>query len=525
MSHQAQYNHWNPYTEEYYLYSWLTTIDMGGKAANITNAHSIGTGTVDTTQESLDLYINEFGNFNAYSYLSPTEDVYYYVSPKARVRMGNTTGGVNTSCLLQLQFLNESTGIWGQSGEVALGGGSGLTQYTSLYFCSWVSSNAPLKSKLFVIGRRYDDPTKWDYEWAEMSMTTPNWYTEARKGNNYPDDEPEYDDGTDDGTDTIPIPGQPTYGILSSHMVHAYVMSEGDMVSLAAQLWDTGPGGFITAIGKFFNDPAQAIISTHIVPVSPAVSSLQVPLSIGNWSSTVAANYITNEYKLYDCGTLRLDGLWGSYLDYRASVDIYLPFIGVKTLAVEDVMNARLTLKYWINVITGTCEAYISVQKTKRGDSRDILNSLVYQFSGNCITRVPVTGADYSAQVTGALNAIASVANGIAGGSPSTIISGAFGAADSMLDMKPSYRINGTIAGDASLLTSFTPYLIVSYPNAVLPSSFERDEGRSAQLSRKISGLINTGFTQFEAVILNGINCTDAERDEIEQILKEGIIL
>lgn len=501
------------------------SIEIRGAGIQQLGTNDFGSYTIDTTNESLALYA-EIGdaNFVPSSLAQYSDDTDIYFSDKARIRIKATnTGFYNVS----LQYWSKAANMWAGSGEIS----AAFSDYTVVYYTHFIYSQNPLRAKLVMLGRRASNPALWDLIWTWSALTPDNFFTNLQ-ASSFPDDGPEYDPGLpDDDTHDIGFPDEPKYGLLSTHMCHAYLMTESKMVTLATQLWDISSTGFIATIGKFYGSPAEAILGINIVPVVPSVPASEVQLNIGNWvSSSLTAPRILSDYVTYDCGTVTLNGNYGTYLDYTdTSVEIFLPFIGIKSLAIEDVMNSQLHLKYRFDVLTGACVACISVKKTGKGENRDVLDSVIYHFEGNAAMQSPISAADYTQRIqavigmiSGTVNGISEIASGhIAEGSSAALSSQVSGLANA----KHSYRINGHLAADTGMMGSLTPFIILTRPNARKPSSFDRDKGRSSKLTGKIGSMTDYGFTKFSDVIMTGITCTDAEKDEIYRILKEGIIL
>lgn len=67
------------------------------------------------------------------------------------------------------------------------------------------------------------------------------------------------------------------------------------------------------------------------------------------------------------------------------------------------------------------------------------------------------------------------------------------------------------------------PYLIISRPQTAMAQNFETLSGYPSNTYTKLSAC--TGFTQVKFVHVENLNATDAEKQEIEQLLKEGVIL
>lgn len=86
--------------------------------------------------------------------------------------------------------------------------------------------------------------------------------------------------------------------------------------------------------------------------------------------SEVIKDEIINAY----CGNISVEEYYGNVFDYEGftTAKIYLPFIGFKTLDINNIMNSKLYLYYRLNIITGKI---VTILKTdKRGK--------IYTFDG-----------------------------------------------------------------------------------------------------------------------------------------------
>jgi hypothetical protein len=81
----------------------------------------------------------------------------------------------------------------------------------------------------------------------------------------------------------------------------------------------------------------------------------------------------------------------------------------------------------------------------------------------------------------------------------------------------------GAYTGPAAFMGCEYPYLILTQPIQVMPDNYARYEGFPCYQTYKLSRL--SGYTKCESVIDNTVSATDAEKDEIERLLKEGVIL
>lgn len=342
-----------------------------------------------------------------------------------------------------------------------------------------------------------------------------------------PDPEPAGSDDTstpggghgnyDNTSDPIDFPSLPNGGALESGAVNAYLISKQSLQTIIGKLWSNSIFDILTMWQKSITDPMDAIVSLHAVPVIPSITTAK-NVVIGNFDTEVPTPTITSQYVEVDCGTLNIKEYWGSALDYSpyTKAEIFLPFIGVKDVSIEDVMNSVLHIKYHVDILTGDCIAFIKCGL-----------SVLYHFTGNCRMTIPL-----SSKTTDALqNTIGETGKLLTGAA----MMGATGGAALAAGMTISSAANvasskirtgrtGDISGSASLMDSFTPYVIIHRPVQSLAKDYNKFKGYPSNITRKLSTL--SGYTEVEHIHLQGIpNATDEEMNEIVRLLKQGVII
>lgn len=321
----------------------------------------------------------------------------------------------------------------------------------------------------------------------------------------------------DNTSDPVDFPTLPNGGALESGAVNAYLISKQSLQTIMGKLWSNSIFDILTMWQKSITDPMDAIVSLHAIPVTPSITTANNVI-IGNFDTEVPTPTITSQYVEVDCGTLNISEYWGSALDYSpyTKAEIYLPFVGVKDVAIEDVMNATIHIKYHIDILTGDCIAFIKCGL-----------SVLYHFTGNCRMTIPL-----SSKTTDALqNTIGETGKLLTGAA----MMGATGGAALAAGMTISSAANvasskirtgrtGDISGSASLMDSFTPYVIIHRPVQSLAKDYNKFKGYPSNITRKLSTL--SGYTEVEHIHLQGIpNATDEEMNEIVRLLKQGIII
>lgn len=353
-----------------------------------------------------------------------------------------------------------------------------------------------------------------------------------------PSDPPIPGDG-DTSSDPIPNPpAKPTFNVTNTGFVVVYNPSVTEIRQLAYFMWS---GDFTDLIKKMFASPFEAIISLKML-FCPITAGSSQTVWLGNVETDVTMAKVTDQFTDVDLGTININEFFGSFADYApfTKIQIYLPFIGFKDLNVDEVMNSQLHLRYRIDVYTGACIAYLTVTKTIKSTN---LNSILYQFDGNCAMEIPFTSNDNSRYVAAIMNSVASSALSLANTSgytmpiagkgfnqkaiPSTFELGSLApVANGMLDImsaKPNVQRAGSLSGAVSAMALKQPYLIIHRPIAQMPADYQKYLGIPLNLTRQLANV--TGYTIVSQVFMSSELATDREIAMITEVLKNGVIL
>ena len=282
--------------------------------------------------------------------------------------------------------------------------------------------------------------------------------------------------------------------------------------AFGAWLWSDN---FVDQIKKLFNDPMQAIIGLHKVYATPATNGAQT-IKVGYLDSGVSANAVSNQYTTIDCGTVSLPEYFHNVFDYSpyTQVNLYLPFIGIVPLDNADVMRSSIHIVYHVDVLSGACLAEVKV-------TRDGAGGTLYQYTGNASVTLPISSGSYM----GIVSSIASIAGGIAG----TIASGGAAlpmiasAAGSALNARTKVEHSGSFSGNAGAMGGKIPYLIISRPQIALADNYRHYIGKPSNFTSTLGSC--HGYTEVIECHLENVNATNSELDEIDALLKGGVIV
>lgn len=332
--------------------------------------------------------------------------------------------------------------------------------------------------------------------------------------------------GDFDGTsDPIDFPSLPTLSAADTGFITLFNPSTSQLRSLANYMW-SNPLFDLDAWKKIFADPMDAILGLSIVPVNVPSGGSGV-VTVGNISTGISMTKASAQFVEVDCGSINVKEYWGAYLDYApyTKCELHLPYCGTHPIDVDDIMGKSVHIKYHIDILSGGCCAYV-----KCG------NSVLYEFAGQCAASIPITGDDWTNVINGVMQIAASVGSMVATGGLAAPVTqsnlpASIGKAvaidanigSTIMSMKPSIEKSGSLGGVGGMLAVQKPYLILTRPKQALPSRQNHYTGYPSFITQRLSSL--SGYTQIEHVHLENVPATSAELDEIELLLKGGVLL
>lgn len=348
-----------------------------------------------------------------------------------------------------------------------------------------------------------------------------------------PASEPEgYDGGSFDyHSDVIDMPSKPQ-SVLSLGFVNVYKCAANALVDFGAELfpeiqWPTSLSDVGEVLAAFSDSVWNSklidyVISVHCVPGNVAASTTLVDIKVGARTMTgIMAHKITDEYFDFDFGTLHTDAIYKNFVDQMCEAQLYLPFYGFISLRPEQWNGGDISVKYRINVIDGSFTAFVFSKPAK---SEMDTPGLIGQYGGSCVVHLPVSSLSYSSMFSGMIGGATQAALGVASGTMTTAVSGAMTASGAVGggmvggDSKMSNSYNAS----SSFMTRRRPYLLVSAPIPSFSTRYNIECGLPTNQSMVLGTL--TGLVKASNPILDGIPCTDNEREKIRAALASGLI-
>lgn len=329
-------------------------------------------------------------------------------------------------------------------------------------------------------------------------------------------------------SDPIPIPPEPTLSAANTNFIRLYNPTLSELQSLANYMWSDLFD--LNSFKKIFSDPISCILGLSIVPVAIRNGGIS-SVVLGNIDTEVQMNRALSQYETVDCGSLTISEYWGAYLDYSpyTKFELYLPYIGTRPISADDIMGKIISVIYRVDILSGSCVAYVKCD-----------NSVLYSFIGQCSSSIPITGNDWTNVINGALNIAGAVGTLVATGgfsAPAQIAGTAAGTAyqakhlmstgasiaQNVMSMKPQIEKSGSLSGTGGMLGVQKPYLIITRPRQALPARQNHYLGYPSFVTVRLGDV--SGYTEIDAIHLENIPATSDELNEIERLLKGGVIL
>lgn len=349
-----------------------------------------------------------------------------------------------------------------------------------------------------------------------------------------------------------------------------YLMTSGELGILGEYLWADELGLQVakTLISLLYGDPVQTVISCVSYPfnLSSFTSSSSVSFFWGGHDSGLSFNALNQNSFSIDWGTIFISEFWGNFLDYspHTQMQLYLPWgTGFVSIDPNDIMNAGFGLSG-----TGTLSVKTNIDLSRGMCVHNVIanNTVIGSYSGSCGRQIPITGSDYASKqvamagaaigtmIAGAVSAglganAATSGQNIFGEAPSDInrrfmterslradrfdsefaavgrqaIRPAIASAAALAVSPPSVSRSGSFQEGAGSLSIQEPYLIISRPKMSIPEGYGHYYGYPSNITSVLGNL--TGYTEVGSIHIEGIPATSKEIEEIEMLLKGGVIL
>ena len=365
-----------------------------------------------------------------------------------------------------------------------------------------------------------------------------------------------------------PIPADPnTYnGSMGTGFVTAfatattrYNIRTNDFIALTDKLWDAMALATPDNITNYSLDtfltsnPIDSIVNLKWFPISESMSiGKAIKVKLGKYDTGINA-YAAQISILKDCGNVVVYPVSGhgvaNWIDKLTKITLYLPFCGSLNLDPETYMGRSVNVEYAIDLITGSCSAYVSYIAD---NGQRVITDIA---SGTCGIDCPVTGIQHATldsqlynateqlkgmRVNNAINGLTSVMglsdvankgiNGISdalktGGTIYNALQSESVAEYNLHHTQTPIKMIGTSSAMTGAMCELRPTIIFERP--VIPpiddSAYAHVCGYACCEPTTIANL--SGYAEFASVDLSGFEATAEEKNMIANALRGGVYL
>lgn len=324
----------------------------------------------------------------------------------------------------------------------------------------------------------------------------------------------------------IPLP----FSSSNDGLISVYHPTDAQLKAFASWLWVTYAD---PSIEKLWNNPFDGVIGLMELYCTPTDNGTKTIRS-GFLDSGISSATISR-YTEINCGTIFVPEYYNNYFDYSpySKCHVYLPFVGIVELNVDDIVGHGVNITYKIDEYNGSCIAQVTVAKYTEVNGEPVeYSDLMYQFSGNCAVELPLAGGTQSAIRAGmiqaaayglssAIGGIVSGAAGNIGGAISGLASGAAGAISSLVSAKSSVQHSGSFGSSFGALGCKIPFITITRPKQLAVYNYPELYGYPAHCAVTIGAC--TGFLRVREVNVRSATASDEEKMKIEEMLKAGV--
>jgi hypothetical protein len=292
---------------------------------------------------------------------------------------------------------------------------------------------------------------------------------------------------------------------------------------------------------RLWTDPGEYIVNLSYYPFDGAIISRYqdiVNVSIGGIGSDISAIAMRTSDKPYIYGgSVTISPYYNNYLDYApyTSIDIYIPYVGVRQLNVNQVVGHTVKLLYCIDFNSQLFTAMLGLDGdgyVADGIYIGSVGQVLTQYSGTMSVQCPLSGTSNNQTVTnaiqGALGIVSSagtIVGGALSGNVGAVVGGAVGAANTLVGsndiMTP--QVYGSVTPLTGIFAPQNAYVIINRPITAKPAAWQELHGSAAGYSGTVSDF--SGYLQCSDVYVTPGNMTDQEQAEIIRLLQGGIYL
>ena len=317
-------------------------------------------------------------------------------------------------------------------------------------------------------------------------------------------------------------PDDYTVDAVNSGFITLYNPTKTEVKQFSDFLWTDITDNISQQIKRLIANPLDAVLFIAMCHFHPPTTGIGSVIKYCGISSGVSALLVQPQYYKVDCGDISVVESMSNFLDYNpySKAHIYLPYVGINAIDINDIMRSTVHVEYIIDLITGSALAQVKCTRGERREGDAELKAVLYEFPCNVYEQLPLTGSDWR-QAVGNLTSLITGAVGVATGNGAGL--GAM--ASAVASQQVSVVRSGTATGNYGYQGSQKPYLILERPLENVPLNFPTMKGLVCNITYKLGNV--HGYTEVDVNSWKSTKIlgTEEEMEEIKQLLDTGVYL
>ena len=328
-----------------------------------------------------------------------------------------------------------------------------------------------------------------------------------------PDDIPDPDDFT------VPVGFDGNCVLTRTYAVDASILQ-----NVGQKLWSQSYFNVL----KIQSNPIDNIVAVKHFPFAMTGTSMEI--KVGDVPFGINGDKIST-VQIIDIGSYTYTGRFHNYLDLApfTAVKLFLPYCGIVSLDPADILECKIGVKYYVDLVTGQCMARIFLDSNANGKAIPYMS--VY---GNMGIDIPLTATDrVQTEVraaSAAVSVMGSVAGHVLGGDAlGAAVSGATGA----LNIAGADYNSQRTCAPSPLCSAFDTqdvFIMIERPASEYVESgtgtgYKHLHGLPSNKYRQLSAYPDGSFVQVDKRSDIKIAMTSDENKMLEELLIQGIYI
>lgn len=293
-----------------------------------------------------------------------------------------------------------------------------------------------------------------------------------------------------------------------------WAMSQTEVNKLADDLFnDTFIDTISNSITFYGGNPIDAIMSLRLYPFN--ISDLGINASTANVKlfgkeTTAIGNVLSTNYSgIINFGTCTLAERYGNFLDYSpyTRAQLYIPYCKTVDIDISICIKKTISVKVIVDVTTGECCAVVYAD--------DI--PIAYS-NGKIGIDIPLTGSSTAGIGSSILSAIPNFYN-----QTSAALSSALAITNGVLSSENKIIKQGNSSVATGLWQPKNCYFLIKRSQPVVPENYGHTIGYLTNTKKRIGSC--TGYTICGNVEVDGLSCTENEKETLKGIMESGFYI